>query len=58
MLTKEQIEELMTEIKAKAENYGGGRSLVLSFKPLTIDDVVEAYTIGAEELLHLILEGD
>ena len=34
----------------KAENYANGRAMAMSFKPLAIEDVKEAYLMGAEEM--------
>lgn len=36
--------------KEKAENYAAGRAMCLSFKPLTIEDIKEAYLQGAEDM--------
>lgn len=47
-------EKLKLEIKDKADNYMRGRAMALSFKPLTIEDVREAFLNGAEEMVHLI----
>lgn len=40
-------------IEEKADNYMRGRAMALSFKPLTLEDVKEAYIIGAEEQKHI-----
>lgn len=40
-------------IAEKADNYMRGRAMALSFKPLTLEDVKEAYIIGAEEQKHI-----
>lgn len=44
------------EITEKADNYALGRAMALSFKPLTIEDVKDAFLNGAEEMEHLIQE--
>lgn len=44
--TKEQIEEM-------ADNYMRGRAIALSFKPLTLEDIKEAYLCGADDYAHL-----
>lgn len=43
----------MKQIEEKADNYMRGRAMALSFKPLTLGDVKEAYIIGAEEQKHI-----
>ena len=54
MISEETREAIMNEIHEKAECYGAGRSMALSFKPLTIQDVIDAYNNGAEDLMQLI----
>ena len=46
---KERIEEM-------ADNYMRGRAMALSFKPLTLQDIKNAYLCGAEDMDHLIEE--
>lgn len=48
---KERIEEM-------ADNYMRGRAMALSFKPLTLEDIKEAFLCGADEMAHLIDEED
>lgn len=48
---KERIEEM-------ADNYMRGRAMALSFKPLTLEDIKEAFLCGAEDMVHLIDEED
>lgn len=43
--------ELQDYFREKSENYAAGRAMALSFKPLTIDDIKEAYMQGVEEML-------
>ena len=42
--------ELRDLFEEKANNYTAGRAMALSFKPLTIEDIKEAYIQGAEEM--------
>lgn len=51
-MTKEQ----RMEIEEKADNYMRGRAMALSFKPLSLEDIKEAFIYGAEEMEHLIEE--
>jgi hypothetical protein len=48
---KERIEEM-------ADNYMRGRAMALSFKPLTLQDIKEAFLYGADEMARLIDEED
>ena len=41
------------EIEEKASNYVRGRAIALSFKPLSLQDVKEAYLCGAEDYAHI-----
>lgn len=47
-------EEQRMEIEEKADNYMRGRAMALSFKPLSLEDIKEAFIYGAEEMEHLI----
>ena len=47
-------EERKARIKESASNYMRGRAMALSFKPLTLEDVKDAFTSGAEEMDRLI----
>lgn len=49
-------EEQRMEIEEKADNYMRGRAMALSFKPLSLEDIKEAFINGAEEMEHLIEE--
>ena len=49
-------EQQRMEIEEKADNYMRGRAMALSFKPLSLEDIKEAYIYGAEEMEHLIKE--
>lgn len=44
--------ELQDYFREKSENYASGRAMALSFKPLSIDDIKEAYMQGVEEMLR------
>ena len=46
--------ERKENISERAINYMRGRAMVLSFKPLALGDVKEAYLCGAEEMERLI----
>lgn len=46
------------EIKVKADNYTRGRYMSLSFKPLTINDIKEAYLCGAMDYEQMMLAND
>lgn len=39
-----------------ADNYMRGRAMALSFKPLTLQDIKDAYLCGADDMNHLIEE--
>lgn len=41
------------EIEEKASNYMRGRAMALSFKPLSLQDIKEAYLCGAEDYAHI-----
>ena len=47
-------EERKARIKESASNYMRGRAMALSFKPLTLEDVKDAFTSGAYEMERLI----
>ena len=49
-------EEQQERIEEMADNYMRGRAMALSFKPLTLGDIKEAYLCGAEGMNHLIEE--
>ena len=51
-MNKDQ-QERMEEM---ADNYMRGRAMALSFKPLTLQDIKNAYLCGAEDMDHLIEE--
>lgn len=51
-MNKEQ-QEIIEEM---ADDYMVGRAMALSFKPLTLQDIKEAYLCGAEDMAHLIEE--
>lgn len=51
-------EKQKIEIKDKADNYMRGRAMALSFKPLSLEDIKEAFINGADELEHLKQEED
>ena len=53
-LTEEQREEILERIREKARDYGAGRSMALSFKPLDINDIIETFENGAYEMLQLL----
>lgn len=53
---KEVTEEQRKQIKESAANFMRGRAMVLSFKPLSLEDVKEAYLQGVEDVLHLLEE--
>lgn len=46
--------ERKAHIKKSSSNYMHGRAAALSFKPLTLQDVKEAFEAGAEEMERLI----
>ena len=46
--------EIKAQIAEKASNYMRGRAMALSFKPLTLEDVRDAFKNGAEEMERLI----
>ena len=46
--------ERKASIAKSASNYMRGRAMGLSFKPLTLSDVKDAYMCGAEEIERLI----
>lgn len=56
MKVKVITEEQRMQIKEKADNYMRGRAMALSFKPLSLKDIKEAFIYGAEEMEHLINE--
>ena len=41
----------------KGENYVAGRAMALSFKPLTINDVKEAYNQAIEDVFNSAIQG-
>lgn len=47
-------QERKAHIKESSGNYMRGRAMALSFKPLTLQDVRDAYECGAEEMERLI----
>lgn len=51
-------EEKKKRIEEMADNYMRGRAMALSFKPLTLADIKEAFLCGAEDMAHLIDEED
>ena len=46
--------ERKASIAESASNYMRGRAMALSFKPLALSDVKDAYMCGAEEMERLI----
>ena len=51
--------ERKARISESASNYMRGRAMALSFKPLTLEDVKDAFTSGAEEMeRHLNKESE
>ena len=46
--------ERKARIAETASNYMRGRAMALSFKPLTLQDVKDAFNCGAEEMERLI----
>ena len=46
--------EIKAQIAQNASNYMQGRAMALSFKPLTLNDVKDAYKCGAEDMQRLI----
>lgn len=46
-------EEQRMEIEEKADNYMRGRAMALSFKPLSLEDIKEAFICGAQEMEQL-----
>lgn len=46
--------ERKTRIAESVSNYVRGRAMALSFKPLSLQDVRDAFTSGAEEMERLI----
>lgn len=46
--------ELKDLFEEKANNYTAGRAMCLSFKPLTIEDIKEAYLQGADDMENKI----
>ena len=46
--------ERKAHIKKSSGNYMRGRAMALSFKPLTLQDVKDAYECGAEEMESII----
>lgn len=53
---KEITEEQRKQIKESATNYMRGRAMALSFKPLSLEDVKQAYLQGVEDVLQLLEE--
>ena len=51
-------EDIQKRIEEMADNYMRGRAMALGFKPLTLEDVKQAFLSGAEDMKHLIEEGD
>ena len=51
-------EDIKKRIEEMADNYMRGRAMALRFKPLTLEDIKEAFLCGAEDMKHLIEEGD
>lgn len=47
-------EEIREQMKETCENYVAGRKMALSFKPLTMDDVKDAFMSAVEEVLQLL----
>lgn len=50
--------ETKAQIAESCSNYVRGRSMALSFKPLTLQDVRDAYKCGAEDMQRLIDDTD
>ena len=46
--------EIKRQMEEACENYVAGRKMALSFKPLTMDDVKDAFMSAVEEVLHLL----
>lgn len=51
-MTKEQ----QKRIEEMAANYVAGRSIILGIKPLTLEDVKEAFLCGAYDMENLLIE--
>lgn len=51
-------EELRKKIEDMADDYMRGRAMALAFKPLTLEDVKEAFLCGAYDMVHLMEEDD
>ena len=49
-------EEQQERIEEMADNYMRGRAMALSFKPLTLQDIKQAFLCGAEDMVRLIEE--
>ena len=49
-------EEQHKQINESATNYMRGRAMAMSFKPLSLEDVKEAYLQGVEDVLQLLEE--
>lgn len=49
-------EEQRKQINESATNYMRGRAMAMSFKPLSLEDVKEAYLQGVEDVLQLLEE--
>ena len=49
-------EEQRKQINESATNYMRGRTMAMSFKPLSLEDVKEAYLQGVEDVLQLLEE--
>ena len=49
-------EEQQERIEEMADDYMRGRAMALSFKPLTLQDIKEAFLCGASDMVHLIEE--
>ena len=47
-------EDLRRLFEEKAANYTAGRAMALSFMPLTLQDIKEAYLKGAEDMANQI----
>lgn len=47
-------QERKAHIKTSSSNYMRGMAMALSFKPLSLQDVKEAYECGAEEMERII----
>ena len=50
-MNKEKIRE---QVSATCDNFVAGRTMALTFKPLTIEDIREAYMCGVEDTLQFI----